>query len=178
VPELKKIHRIALIGPESTGKTSLCKWMSNKFGVEFLSEYSREYLNKLDKPFHGSDIIKIYTRQFEFEKDLLSRSKNILFVDTEFINAKIWYKHHTGNEDPWFDNMIMKHPYDLYLLTKPDIPWEPDNLRANPGKSDYFFKLYEEQLVHFGFNYRIIEGEGHVRNQNAEQIVKDYLKKY
>jgi NadR type nicotinamide-nucleotide adenylyltransferase len=171
------IIRIAVTGPESTGKTTLCKWLAHEFGTVWIEEYSRKFLNKLNKPYTPEDIISIYKQQFINETALLPTAKKIIFVDTEFINTKIWYESLENKPHDWIEQAIHDHPYDLYLLTSPDIPWVNDPLRENHGKGKYFFNVFEKHLTNYNLPYKIVIGKGEERNTCAMNHVAGYLKK-
>jgi NadR type nicotinamide-nucleotide adenylyltransferase len=169
------IIRIALIGPESSGKTSLCEWLAKEFNTIYVKEYSREYLNNLDHEIYTkSDVVNIYKQQHLNEMDLIDSANQILFTDTEVINAKVWLEHKFSESDLWLEEQITRYPYDLYLLTKPDLRWEPDPLRENPDKGMYFFDQFKQLLEKYELNYKVIEGSGEQRFENAYQTVSRF----
>jgi len=171
------VLRVALIGPESSGKSELCAGLATNYNTNWVPEYAREYLQKLVTPYSLEDIVNIYITQFEQEKEMLKSSNRLLFTDTEFIIAKVWCEYAFGTCPDLITNAIIQHPYDLYLLTAPDLPWEYDPLRENPGKGEFFFNWYQQILNKHNFNYAIVEGKGLSRLQNAILLVEDLLNK-
>ena len=64
---MKKI-KIAITGPESSGKTTLAKKLSTNFKKSILvNEFAREYLKTVNGKYTYSDLIKIAKGQKERE---------------------------------------------------------------------------------------------------------------
>ena len=168
--------RIAVIGPESSGKSSLCEELARHYQTIWIPEYAREYLNNLQRKYTIDDVISIYQKQFENEQLAEHKNRKIIFIDTEFIIAKVWCEHAFGSCPKIIENMIQTHPYDYYLLTSPDLPWVFDPLRENPGKGEYFFDWYKKILEENNFRYDIVSGENDARMKNAIANVDAFLK--
>lgn len=167
--------RIALIGPESTGKSTIAALISAKFGFSLVSEYARDYLGALDRPYTLSDILHIYEKQMALEMELLGKSPKGIVSDTECINGLVWCDEVFGISPQWLENQIQSKPYDLYLLTAPDIPYEPDPLRENPGRGAYFFQRYQQELEKRGLPFSIISGVGEARFCLVEETVSAFI---
>lgn len=172
----KKVTRIAIIGPESSGKSELCEKLAAHYDTVWVKEYARSYLPQLNNPYTLQDIVYIYAAQFEKEQQLLKEAKRKIFIDTEFIIAKVWCENAFQKSPEYIDHMIQKHQYDLYLLTSPDLPWEFDNLRENPGKGEYFFEWYKKLLEAYAFPYRVVSGTGEQRTQCAIDAIESFCK--
>lgn len=173
-----KIKRIAIIGPESSGKSDLCRTLASLFKTNWVSEHAREYLSGINRYYLESDVITIYKEQWEQECRAIIEANDILFIDTEFIIGKVWYEHVYGKSCAYFDNMIMQHPYDFYLLTYPDLPWEADPLRENPGKGLYFFEWYKKILEAHKLPYSIVSGSGENRLQCAVKAINQHFTEF
>jgi len=171
----KKILRVAIIGPESSGKSLLCEQLARYFNTVWVKEYAREYLTKLGHPYEQNDISKIYNEQFRIEQELLSEANKIIFTDTEFIIAKVWFENVYGNCPDEIESAIKNFPYDLYLLTADDLPWEYDPLRENPGKGKFFFDWYVRILNEYKLHYKVVSGKGKIRLQNAIEFVHQMI---
>jgi len=169
------IKRIAVIGPESTGKSELCKNLASYFNTLWIPEHSREYLAELDHKYTLDDVVNIYSTQFDTESSQLKKSNKLIFIDTEFIIAKVWCEHVFGICPGYISEMIHDHPYDLYLLTYPDLPWVYDPLRENPGKGDYFFSVYKNILEQNNLNFSVIKGSGQQRTDSAISSVNEFF---
>ena len=172
----EKIKRIALIGPESSGKSTLCELLATHYKTLWIPEYAREYIEKLNRPYTAADILHSAQEQLKMEEERMLTASKFLFADTELIVAKVWCEDVFHFCHPWIAATIEEKKYDLYLLTKPDLIWEKDAVRENPNRRDYFFNLYLNELEERGFNYEIIGGAGEERLRNAIGAVEKNMK--
>ncbi len=137
-----KIKKIVFIGPESSGKTTLCKQLANHFNTLFVEEYAREYLLTNGKEYTYEDLIKIAAGQIKKEEEAINNlintkttstnSNQLLFIDTDMYVMKVWSEVVFNKCDLSILNTIATRKYDLYLLCEPDIPWVKDDLREYP----------------------------------------------
>src|SRR5690606_11050767 len=123
------IRRVAVIGPECTGKSDLSKFLAAEFNTVWVPEFAREYLDNLSRPYIIDDLTEIAKGQIEQEDSLTARANQVLICDTNLYVIKVWSNFKYGHCDPWILRQIAERPYDLYLLTYVDIPWEYDPLR-------------------------------------------------
>ena len=87
---IKPVRKIALIGPESTGKTTLCDALARHYNTNWVAEFSREYISSLNRKYTLADIEHCTKTQLKSEEEKLLTAKNYLFCDTELIVAKVW----------------------------------------------------------------------------------------
>ena len=167
------MFRIAITGPESTGKSLLAKQLADHYHTFYVPEISREYLDKLGRKYVFEDIALIAKEQFALENIIAAKAKGYLFCDTEFIVTKIWSHYKYGKCDPWIEEMALTHRYDLYLLCNIDIPWEEDPLREHPNNRNELFEIYCKELVNLKADFRIISGKGKSRLKNAILAVEE-----
>ena len=59
--------KIVVIGPESTGKSTLCEQLAAHFKTEWVPEFAREYLLELGRPYNYDDLLIIAKGQLEQE---------------------------------------------------------------------------------------------------------------
>lgn len=159
--------RIAVTGPESTGKTVLCRQLAAYYNESWVEEYSREYLNLLTGEYGYDDILNIATGQYERETIMLKQAKNLLFCDTDFMVTHIWGMVKYGKSHDWIQRMMTTKPYDYTLLCDIDLPWEYDPLREHPHQREMLFKLYVKELNTRGIPFSVVQGTGNERLMNA-----------
>ena len=134
------MHKIIVTGPESSGKTTLCKNLSEHFKIPFAKEYARIFLDELDRNYTQSNLLKIAGGQLKSEQ-------NTQLLDTDLITIKIWSEYKYGRCDKWILTQIEKQKTEkrFYLLCKPDIPWQADKQRENPNNREELFEPYKEE---------------------------------
>ena len=158
--------KIIVTGPESSGKTTLCKALSEYYKIPFTKEFAREYLTDLGKNYLQEDLLKIATGQLENEQ-LIINNQQISLHDTDLITLKIWSDYKYGNCNNWILEQIEKQKVEnrFYLLCKPDLKWDYDPLRENPTNRNELLEIYKQELENLGHKFLIIKGED--RNEQA-----------
>ena len=164
--------RIAITGPESSGKTRLAKNLALHFKTNWVSEFAREYLEGLQVKYTIEDILSIAKGQLDKENKIAVQTAGLLFCDTDLTVTKIWGQVVFNTCPEWIEEMFVQHRYDLYLLCYPDVEWEADSLRENPTDRLFLFERYKEELDKAGFNYAVVKGRGDERLENAINFVK------
>jgi NadR type nicotinamide-nucleotide adenylyltransferase len=174
---MNKIRKIVVTGPESTGKTTLCRQLSLHFNTVYIPEYARTFIEKLNRPYTYKDIEHIAYKQVELQKEFVLKANSYLFYDTYLIITKIWFKWCYNKYPGWLDHKIAEDNIDMYLLLNTDIAWRDDGVRENPGaKRNELMRLYRAELDKLNKKYSIINGIGDTRFHNAIKALKKILK--
>ena len=157
MPNLK---RILILGPESTGKSTLAEGLANHFGEPWVPEYAREFLEDLGRAYRYKDMLEIGKGQVALEDEIAKRAEKYLFCDTDLRVIHIWSEHRFGKTHPWVLEQIAERKYDLILLTDTDLPWTPDPQREYPelGMRNYFLDLYTKLAQESGFPFHLVSG--------------------
>lgn len=163
------IKKIAITGPESTGKSTLSEALAAAFGTVWVPEFAREYLETLGRSYEESDLLRIAKGQIELQEKLEARASKYLICDTELLVMKIWSEHKYGRCHPWILKKLEEMEYDLYILPYIDIPWEDDPLREHPDLREHFYKKYKAELVSRKANF--IEVHGSLENRLRQAII-------
>lgn len=167
--------RISITGPESTGKSWLAKRLAEHYQTTWVPEYAREYLEIINRPYTYDDILIISQKQSD-EEDSASEKCDLLFCDTDFCVTSIWCRVKYGKCHEWITEKIEHNNYSLYLLCDIDLPWQYDPLREHPEMRSELFEMYRNLLMEQEFNYRVVNGTGGERLQNAISFVDEYLR--
>jgi len=185
--------RIAIVGPESSGKTTLAEQLMFRTMGGYIGDATREYLDELDRPYNEEDLLEMARGHAQWfgdaalfgeehhqaihGKDPVARraTRKPIFFDTDILNIKIWSQEKFGRVHPEIERLVRVLKYDLRLLCRPDIPWAPDPLRENPHDRDRLFTIWERDLEVYGFPYAIIEGAHEDRVRKAVDIVEVVL---
>ncbi|MBU1009532.1 MAG: ATP-binding protein [Bacteroidetes bacterium] len=165
------LKRIAITGPESTGKSWLAEHLAADYKAVWVAEYAREYLNGIMLPYNIQDIEHIAVAQHMLIEAAALKATNYIFADTEALVCDIWAKFVFGTEPESIRQLLQNQHFDLYLLCDIDLPWEPDPLREHPDERKILFDLYKDTLEQLGCPYAIISGEGNERLLNAVNAI-------
>lgn len=167
------LKKIVIIGPESTGKSTLTEALASHFGEPWVPEYARQYLERLDRPYEFDDLLAIAKGQLALEERQLELADKFLFCDTDLHVLQVWSESKYKLVHPWILDQINVRRYDLYLLTDIDIPWEADPQREHPEPEmrKYFFELYKSLLKKNGTPFQIVRGNKETRFSHALECI-------
>ena len=173
---IKKISKIAIVGPESTGKTSLTRQLADYFETLFVPEFAREYCKDLQRSYTLEDEVNIFHGQLASEQRIIqSAQKDFIFCDTMVLTVKIWCDHLFGSTPKEVLKGVTEQSYDLYLLMDIDLPWQDDELRDFPTLREHFMEVWHQELQALSANYKVISGVGDKRFLNAREVVIEFL---
>jgi nicotinamide riboside kinase len=194
---METIKKVVVIGPESTGKSTLCQRLAEHYNTLWVPEYAREYLEKNRTKYSYDDLLTIAKGQIELEEKATQQLAftlhnspftihhspltshlpiaigTPLFIDTDMYVMKVWAEFVFNKCHNWILNSIAERSYDLYLLCDTDLPWVEDALREYPDKRirEKLFSLYKELMVNQSTPWCIISGNYEERLEKAIQCV-------
>jgi len=169
----KKLKKIVITGPESTGKTTLIDYLSEKFSMPYYYEFAREYIENLNREYTFEDVENIAKKQISIlKKSNYSVNEKCVFFDTGLIITKVWFQEVFNRVPFYVEEAIKEIKIDLYLLCYPDIKWVPDAVRENGGEKRLsLFNKYKEELEKNSFKYLIIKGYERERFLSAQEYL-------
>nr|NQU90224.1 ATP-binding protein [Bacteroidota bacterium] len=171
----EKLFKIAITGPESTGKSLLAASLADHYRTVYVPEFARVYLLNLGRAYTYDDILDVARGQKKSEEALVPIAKKFIFSDTELLVTKIWCEFKYGKCHAWIEDQFYRQQYDLYLFTDIDLPWEFDPMREHPDHRKILFDMYRKELEKAGFNYRIVSGKDEERMNNAIDAINDIV---
>lgn len=171
------MKKIVIIGPESTGKSTLCEDLSTYFKTTYLPEYSRVYLENNGPEYTYQDVLEMVKGQLESEVrfELGNPENPFLLFDTNYLVYKVWIKEKYALEEASIEGLLKSDCYDHYLLCNVDVPWEYDAYREHPNKKDRvrLFKEYEHLLMKHQLSFSTIKGNRDERLESAKLILNN-----
>ncbi len=170
----QQIIKIAIVGPESTGKSTMSKWLAEYYQTIWVPEFARTYCENLTADCTWQDEINMFHGQIALEKELLPKANKLLICDTTFITVKIWSDALFGSSPQEVLEELSKHHYDFYLLLDIDMPWQDDPLRNFPNQREHFMQVWHQELKVLNANYKVISGIGEMRFQNAVKAIDTF----
>lgn len=170
--------RIAIMGPESTGKTTLVKNLSKYYGVDYIEEYGRTYTETI-KPAIQLDREDFYKIADTHNDMLLDKHEEtlgkLLFVDTEAITTKMFGEMYLHDyKDERLDEIINHQWFDLYLVMDIDVPWVSDGTRDFSHDDDRkrHFNKIKAELDRLERNYVVISGDYDERFEKSKKEIE------
>ena len=170
------VKKIVLLGPESSGKSTMTEVLARHFSSPCLKETARVYLEQRSGQYDYDDLALIAGEQIReeraAEKEL--NESGFLFLDTNVLMIQVWSEIVFGRCDNRVLNAAALVPYDLYLLCRPDIPWQPDPLREHPSESDRrrIFHHYLNMLQFQHIPFVILHGSIEERLSRAAEAIR------
>lgn len=168
------VRKIALVGPESTGKSSLAQQLAAHFHGQWVPEYARTYLETLERPYVEADLWAIAQGQLAAEATAMKSKPAWLFCDTNVLVVQIWSQDKFGRMDARLSDAWKPETYDFHLLLYPDLTWEPDPLREDPHRLQDLFDTYQQALTDAEVPYGIVKGKGKARLQAAVSHLQNH----
>lgn len=182
------VIKIVAIGPESTGKSTLCANLAEHYNTNWCREYAREYLLTHGTIYTFDDLLTIAEGQLRLEQeeteaciDLHIAQKKegrpLLFLDTDMYVMKVWCEFVFGKCHPKILNQIVTRKYDGYLLCKPDLPWVKDELREYPDlvTRERLYHHYKDLLVNQSTPWFEVLGKDAERIQSTTTWVSNLI---
>ena len=170
------MFKIAITGPESTGKSTLAEKLAKHFNTDYIPEYSRTYLENFEGQYTENDVVEIAKKQHELILKEKDKNPEILIADTEIIVCKIWIEYVFKHPNDTIEELLRRQNFDLYLLCDIDLPWVYDPLRENPNIEERkeLFEIYKNTLTKMNVPFGIVRGSDEERVNNSLEIIKQY----
>jgi nicotinamide riboside kinase len=195
---METIKKFVIIGPESTGKSTLCSQLSDHYHTIWVPEYAREYLEKNGMNYTYDNLLVIAKGQIELEESvsdqlsaisyqplalshhssqLTAHSSQLLFIDTDMYVMKVWCEYVFNKCHNWILNRIAERNYDGYLLCNADLPWVADNLREYPDVEtrNKLYQFYKDLMVNQSVPWVNISGNYEERLLKAINFIDKEL---
>ncbi|MFZ4057376.1 MAG: AAA family ATPase [Ferruginibacter sp.] len=179
------VKKIVVLGPESTGKSTLCQQLAQHFKTLWVEEYAREYLTKNGTDYTYDDLLDIAKGQINLEDKATSALNATttnsrvtpLIIDTDMQVMKVWCEFVFGACHPWILNQIAIRQYDLYLLCNIDLPWVKDDLREypDPGPRIELYHHYKDIMINQSVPWVDISGNYEERLEKAIAAIDQIL---
>ena len=171
------VKRIAIMGPESAGKSTMTKNVSNNLGTNFVPEYGR-LIYEINNSVTIDDFIPISRGRQEIEDWMIKFSKKYLICDTEDITTYLFSKMYCPDEykkvEPYFLNVLKTKPkYDLYILLKPDCEGVQDGTRNFLDERWEHYEVIKSELINRGCNFVEVGGDWNERYRESLRLINE-----
>jgi NadR type nicotinamide-nucleotide adenylyltransferase len=166
------VSRVAILGAESTGKSTLAAELAAHYGTLWVPEYLREFVETHQRTPQEHEQFFIANTQLAYESQALKRARTFLFCDTTPLMTALYSRFYFGRIDAPLEELAATHAYDFTIVTPPDSPWVPDGLqRESPEVRQAIHEQVLGMLGQLAIPYLLVDGSVEERVRQ----VKTYL---
>lgn len=169
---MQEVNKVVILGPESTGKSTICTRLAAHYSTVWCPEYARQYLVQFGTAYTFADLLTIARGQLALENEYRQAAidtwvhngkktkRPLLFVDTDMYVMKVWCEFVFGNCHQFIIDEIVQSYCSLYLLCNIDLPWVKDELREYPDlrSREELYHMYKDILVNQTTPWTIVSG--------------------
>lgn len=166
------VARVAILGAESSGKSTLAEALAAHYKTLWVPEYLREFVDVHGRVPFEHDQYGIARTQREREQAALARAARFLFCDTTPLMTAMYSRVYWGRVDADLARLDAHHDYDWTLVTAPDTPWEPDGLqRESETVRQKVHGMLLETLGARNIPYVLLKGSLPQRVRQVEELL-------
>lgn len=170
--------RVAILGAESSGKSTLAAGLAQRYRSPWVPEYLREFVDTMGRVPVAQDQIEIAATQLAREQQAAAAAvqagARYLFCDTTPLMTAVYSRHYFGGADAGLARLAAEHQqhYGLTLVTAADIPWMADGLqRESAAVTRIIERLLLEELAARAIPYVLLEGDPEARLAQVERAL-------
>ncbi|MFC0135340.1 nicotinamide-nucleotide adenylyltransferase [Massilia eurypsychrophila] len=170
------VRRVAILGAESSGKSTLAAALAVHYRTVWVPEYLREFVEKHARVPYESDQFRIAQVQMEREHAAAALADGWLFCDTTPFMTAIYSGVYWGRVDPLLCALDRLHNYAVTLVTAPDGPWVPDGLqRESAAVRQSVHEAVIDKLERRSIAYTLVTGSLEQRLPQAVRALEQHL---
>jgi HTH-type transcriptional repressor of NAD biosynthesis genes len=170
------VRRVCIIGPESTGKTTLADRLAKHYDTVMVGEFARSLIAVSGRRISDHLFPMILKGQAASEAALARQANRVLICDSDAYTTLLYRRLYFGDCPDYVRAETERERYDLYLLTTPDTPFVPDPQRNHPEQRHWFFENAVEWLTRRAANYVVVNGSWNERFSTATAAIDSLLK--
>jgi len=166
------MKRIAILGAESSGKSTLCEALARRHGTVWVPEYLREFVDTMGRVPFEEDQFGIARTQRAREDAAALQARDYLFCDTTPLMTALYSRVYWGRVDAQLTELARSHDYALTLVTATDTPWTPDGLqRESEEVRNLVHRMVLAELRERGIPFLLVEGDLPQRLRQVENAL-------
>jgi NadR type nicotinamide-nucleotide adenylyltransferase len=153
------VLRVAILGAESSGKSTLAASLAEALNTLWVPEYLREFVETTGRVPREEDQFGIARTQREREDAAASGAHGVLLCDTTPLMTALYSRWYWGRVDAGLAALDARHDYALTLVTAPDGPWVADGLqRESPQVRQRVHEQLLQVLHQRAITYALVSG--------------------
>ena len=170
------VRRVCLLGPESTGKSTLARQLADQFATVAVGEYARTLRESRQGDLEAEDMQQVARGQRAAEEALARQADRVLICDTDLLSVWLWCERLFGLCPEWIRAEAGRRRPDLYLLTEADVPFVGDPAFDEPEERQAFGRRCLRVLRSQKRPYVRIRGSWDDRFHRARAAVRKLLR--
>ena len=127
---VRQVQKVALLGGESSGKTTLARALADALGTAWVPEYGRQRWEELRETLGVDELVAVAQRQVALEQEALARARGWLVCDTTPLTTLQYCLHDLGRAPPEL-SALARRRYDLTVVCEPDFAFVQDGCRRD-----------------------------------------------
>lgn len=151
------VKRIAILGGESTGKSTLAEALAAQLHTLYTTEYGRDLWLEKKGQLLFSDLLLIGETQIAMEDELIKTANRYLVCDTTPLTTLFYSLDSFGKANPKLEKLA-ERKYDYTFLCQPDFPFVQDGARTGAEYRDLQHRWYVKELEQRKISYHEIAG--------------------
>ncbi len=166
--------KVAIVGTESCGKTTLAKKLAKFYNTEYVHEVGRDYCEKYSNFLTKEMFSQIATEHFLLQVKKAEVSNKVLFIDSEAIITQYYLEMYISEKNsPLIEEIIKLQDYDLVIFLEPDVKWVSDGFRFAGEESKRLKnnKKLKEMYIDRGIKFVSIKGDYNKRFIDVKRLV-------
>ena len=168
------VQRVAILGGESSGKTTLAAALAEHFDTVWVPEFGRELWEQRGGQLLPDDLPLIARTQIAREEAACLRANRFVFCDTTPLTTLFYCRDLFGSAPPELEAAALRQ-YDLTILCAPDFPFVQDGTRQDAAFRQRQHEWYEQSLTARGRPWGIVAGTLHERTAQAAALARRLL---
>ena len=169
---MAQVARVCLIGPHSTGKSTLARELAAHYRTQWVAEYARGYVLCVKRELTADDVPRIAEGQIANEES--ANGSEMLILDTDLLSTVVYSRHYYGFCEAWIERKARERCADLYLLMDVDTPFVDDPARDSSDVREQLFARFRSALEEFGVPFVVIRGDWAARKRAAIEAIESY----
>ena len=168
--------RVAILGAESSGKSTLAAALADCYGTVWVPEYLREFVATQGRVPVAADQYGIARTQVEREAAAAAQARQFLFCDTTPLVTAVYSRHYFDGADAQLAALADATQYDVTLVTAPDSPWVADGLqRESEAVRQLIYRYLLDELDARGIVYHVLHDNLEARLEQAAPLLQQAL---
>lgn len=174
------LKKICLIGPESTGKSTITQKLAQEFNTVYIPEYAKAIIDTQQGQFFEKNVTQVAYAQIRTEKALERMTNKIMFCDSDILTTMFWSKELFDTVPAELEEIAQNQHYSHTFLMYPDTEWIEDTHRQIADTSHQEFRMYtfiemEKLLKKYHRSYSILKGSFSEKKSQVKQYVQQLI---